>query len=239
MLAQISADRSTMTLVSIARDTLLGGSKANAAYPAGGIELLKKTVSDAFGGGIDIRLTAHTNFNGFISITRWMEGITVRDKHKNTSVVQSTGREVVFEEGDILLENTDALIYARERKALTNGDLDRAERHRAIIIGLIKGLQAWNQKSPTTFAKLTKNLVDQCQISGIEKEKAPDLVTPLMKIKADAINSLMLPLTEFGNVNGQSVNLVDEARAKELGDALKQGDVSGYIAKYGTEYAVG
>ncbi|MBN6777573.1 LCP family protein [Pseudoclavibacter alba] len=151
MLAQISEDRTTVTLVSIARDTYLNGNKANAAYPAGGIELLKKTVSDALG-GIDIHLTAHTNFTGLISITRWMEGITVFNKHKNTTVVQSTGREVVFEEGEILLENTDALIYARERKALPNGDLDRAERHRALIVGLLKGLQKWNEKSPTTFS---------------------------------------------------------------------------------------
>ena len=168
-----------------------------------------------------------------------MEGITVFNKHKNTTVVQSTGREVVFEEGEILLENTDALIYARERKALPNGDLDRAERHRALIVGLLKGLQKWNEKSPTTFSKLAKNLADQCQISGIEKERVPDLVTPLMNIQTDKINSLMLPLTGFGNVGGQSVNLVDEAKAAELGEALKQGDVSGYIEKYGTEYAVG
>ena len=33
--------------------------------------------------------------------------------------------------------------------------------------------------------------------------------------------------------------MVDEARAAELGEALKQGDVSSYIEKYGTEYAVG
>ncbi|WP_066078114.1 LCP family protein [Pseudoclavibacter albus] len=238
MVAQISADRKTMTLVSIARDTYLNGNKANAAYPAGGIDLLKKTVSDALG-GIDIHLTAHTNFTGFVSITRWMEGITVFNKHKNTTVVQSTGREVVFEEGEILLENTDALIYARERKALPNGDLDRAERHRALITGLLKGLQKWNEKSPTTFSKLAKNLADQCQISGLDKAQVPDLVTPLMQIDTENINSLMLPLSGFGNVGGQSVNMVDEARAAELGEALKQGDVSSYIEKYGTEYAVG
>lgn len=238
MVAQISADRKTMTLVSIARDTYLNDNKANAAYPAGGIDLLKKTVSDALG-GIDIHLTAHTNFTGFISITRWVEGITVFNKHKNTTVVQSTGREVVFEEGEILLENTDALIYARERKALPNGDLDRAERHRALISGLLKGLQKWNEKSPTTFSKLASNLADQCQISGIEKERVPDLVTPLMQIDTKNINSLMLPLTGFGNVGGQSVNMVDDAKAAELGEALKQGDVAGYIEKYGTEYAVG
>lgn len=237
MVAQISADRKSLTLVSIARDTYLRGNKANAAYPAGGLQLLKDTVSEAFG-GLEIHLTAHTNFNGFINITRWLKGITVRNKHANTSLVLSTGREVVFEEGEITLENTDALIYARERKALPNGDLDRAERHRALIAGMIKGLQGWNTKSPRTFAKLAKNVTDQCQISGIDKSQTPDLVTPLMQIQADKINSLMLPLSGFGEVNGQSVNLVDEPKAAELGEALKQGDVSGYIKKYGTEYAV-
>lgn len=238
MLAQISADRSELTLVSIARDTYLRGNKANSAYPAGGIELLKSTVSEAFG-GIDIHLTAHTNFNGFINITRWMEGITVFNRHANTSLVISTGREVVFDEGEITLENTDALIYARERKALPNGDLDRAERHRALITGLIKGLQKWNKRSPRTFATLANHLVDQCQISGIEKKDVPELVNPLMKIETDKINSLMLPLSGFGMVNGQSVNMVDETKANALGEALRTGDVQSYIDKYGTEYTVG
>ena len=238
MLAQISADRSKLTLVSIARDTYLGGSKANAAYPGGGMSRLKQVVSDAFG-GLDIHLTAHTNFNGFISITRALKGIRVFNRHANTTTVISTGREVVFPEGEILLENTDALIYARERKSLPQGDLDRAERHRALMTGMIKGLQAWYGATPNTFTKLVQGIAGMCYYSGVEKEQIPDLVTPLMKIDANSITSLMLPLSGFDTVGGQSVNIVDTAKAAELGEALRNGDVAPYVQKYGTDYTPG
>lgn len=238
MLAQISADRKRLTLVSIARDTYIDGHKANAYYPAGGMDLLRSKVSAVFG-GIDIHVTAHTNFNGFINITRALKGIWVRNKHANSTTVLSTGRVVDFPEGDIKLENTDALIYARERKALPQGDLDRAERHRALIIGISKGLQAWHRNSPGSFRKLAQTLAAQCQFNGIEKDRVPDLITPLMQVDADNVTSLMLPLSGFDMVDGQSVNVIDEPQLQALVEGLKNGDVRDYVAQFGTDYTPG
>ena len=240
MLAQISANRKGLTLVSVARDTWVpirnAAGKINSAYSKGGVDLLVDTASAAFG-GIDIHLTAHTNFNGFINITRWLEGIRVFNKNASRVTVQSTGRVLEFQEGELLLENTDALIYARQRKGLPLGDLDRAERHRALVTGMLKGLQAVNKKSPAAFKTLAGKLAEQCKISGIETDQIPDLGDVLMQVDTDNVTSLMLPITGYGTKGGASVNLLDEARAKELGEGLAAGDVSDYVKKYGSEYA--
>ena len=237
--AQISADRERITFVSIARDTLLpvGNSKAkiNSAYPIGGRDLLVSSVSNAFG-GIPIDVTLHTNFAGFIAITRFLEGIRVLNKHASSLTVTSTGRFIDFPEGDLLLENTDALIYARQRYGLPQGDLDRAERHRALLTGIVKGMQLVQEKSPKLMNKLVKNLAGRCRVNGIEEEAVTDLVTPLMQVDPEKITSLMLPLAGFGSQSGQSVNLPHEGRLSELGDALAKGDISSYVDAYGTDY---
>lgn len=235
LLAQLSADRTRLTLVSIARDTYIRGAKINAAYPAGGLDLLTSSVSSVFG-DLPIHLTAHTNFEGLISITRWMKGITVFNQHASNVTVQSTGRVVDFPAGEITLESTDGLIYSRQRYGLPQGDLDRAERHRAVITGLIKGLQLVQKTTPNLFADLAMNLANRCMISGIELADVPALVTPLTAIQPDKITSLMLPLAGFDTIGGQSVNMVHEGRAADLAAALKSGDIDAYVAKHGTNY---
>lgn len=237
--AQISADRERVTFVSIARDTLLpvgnSSTKINSAYPIGGRDLLVSSVSNAFG-GIPIDVTLHTNFAGFIAITRFLEGIRVLNKHASSVTVTSTGRYLDFPEGELLLENSDALIYARQRYGLPQGDLDRAERHRALLTGIIKGMQFVQDKTPRLMNKLVKNLAGRCRVNGIDSDAVTDLVTPLMKVDPEKVTSLMLPLAGFGSHGGQSVNLPNESRLRELGEALAAGDVSSYVDSYGTDY---
>ena len=57
------------------------------------------------------------------------------------------------------------------------------------------------------------------------------------KIEPDNITSLMVPVSHFGMTDGgASVNVLDDGRTQELGDALRRGDLSGYVDKYGTSY---
>ncbi|WP_460704615.1 LCP family protein [Luteococcus sediminum] len=156
VLAQFSADRHHLSLVSIARDSHvaipgMGKGKINAAFAQGGTPQLVCTVSQLLG-GIHIPITVQANFTNFIALTRWMKGITVDNKHASTVKINSTGRVLDFHTGRLTLENTDALVYARERKSLPLGDLDRAERHRALVTGMVRGLQAADKASPQAFA---------------------------------------------------------------------------------------
>lgn len=91
--------------------------------------LLTETVSERLG-GLDSDSTLRSNMSGFIDLTRWLQGLEVVNRDATEVTIESTGRRVVFEEGPIWLENTDALAYARQRQGLPLGDLDGTERLR-------------------------------------------------------------------------------------------------------------
>ena len=240
ILAQLSADRSSLAFVSIARDTHLPNSgaagKINSAYARSGREGLVNAVSKSLD-DLPIHVTAHTNFAGFIAITRLLEGISVRNRNASTVTVQSTGRVLDFPEGELFLENTDALIYGRQRYGLPLGDFDRAERHRALLTGIIRGLQLVERKTPKLFAALSEKLAGRCRINGFDTDLTADLVTPLKKIDSEKITSIMLPVSGYGEANGQSVNIVNQTRLNDLANALHAGDPQSYIDEYGDNYA--
>ena len=238
MLAQLSADRERMTIVSMARDSWVtignGQGKINSAFPLGGTDWLVDVVANLFG-GLAIHYTVQTNFNGFINITRWLDGIPVWNRHPSTVTVVSTGRVVEFPSGVIFLENTDGLIYARQRKGLPLGDLDRAERHRALVTGMLrvfKDLAADDGR----FTEIASNVYDNVKVTGdFDRDRISDLIDPITKLDPDHITSLMLPISHFYMINGQSVNIVNETKAAALAEALNNDTIDEFVARYGED----
>ncbi|GAA1140915.1 LCP family protein [Ornithinicoccus hortensis] len=244
VLVQLSADREHLNLVSIARDSYVdipghGKNKVNEAYAMGGIPLARDTVSDLMG-GLEIDFVAQTNFDMFIALTRWMEGFWVDNTHETRVTVESTGRQIVFEEGRIFLENTDGLIYVRERKTMPLGDLDRTERHRAALVGMMDRLVEIREEEPEKLQELLPMLYQNVKIDGdLTLEQLMTMVDLASDIDPENITSLMVPVSHFGMTDGgASINVLDSGRTKELGDALRRGDLSSYVDKYGTSYAL-
>jgi polyisoprenyl-teichoic acid--peptidoglycan teichoic acid transferase len=244
MVAQLSADRTKLAIVSIPRDTYVsyaggGSGKVNAAQTRGGTAGMVKTVSALFG-GLQIHYVAHTGFAGFIAITRWLKGITVTNRHATTAKVISTGRMVSFKKGRITLEGTDGLIYARERKTLPLGDLDRAERHRALMQGMITRLKQHATSDPKELPALLRMLLKNTKVSGgISEQNVLGLLPALRRVDERTMISLQVPIQGFAMVNGASVNRVNDARLRALGAALRAGDASAYVKQYGQGYAPG
>lgn len=242
VVVQLSADREDLHLVSIARDSYVdipgyGRSKINEAYARGGIPLLRQTVSDLLG-GLEIDFVAQTNFDMFIALTRWMDGFWVQNQHASTVTVNSTGRQVVFEQGRIFLENTDGLIYVRERKTMPLGDLDRTERHRAALVGMMERLAQIRADDPAKLLELLPMIYQNVKIEGdLSLAHLVTMVEIGSELDADDITSLMVPVSHFGtSPAGASVNILDAGRTAELGQALRAGDLSGYVDRYGTSY---
>lgn len=244
MLAQISADREELALVSITRDSWvaipgLGHGKINSAFARGGTEKMRETVSQLFG-GLEIDYVAQTDFEGFIAMTRALGGFDVDNKHYSSVTVNATGRLVEFPEGEAHLENTDGLIYVRERKALPLGDLDRTERQRAAMVGMLNRLEelAGEDGGGKELREAMEHIVSRTKITGdLDLKDALVLADMSRNLDKKDVVSLMAPITGFGMMSGQSVNLVDEGRTAALGKALRAGDVSGYVEKYGSGYA--
>lgn len=242
LLVHLPSDRSTVGLVSFSRDMWVdipgaGEGKINAAFPIGGTPLLTETVSDLLG-GLEIDYTLQSNMNAFINLTRWLDGFEVDNQHASEVTIESTGRRVVFEEGPIWLENTDALIYARQRQGLPLGDLDRTERQRAVLVGIMHRLQERLEEDPEAFPELVANLYGNVRVTGdLDVEDVLTFVPLLRDLDPDDALSLMVPITGFDMIGGQSVNVVDREGTAALGRALRDDDLAGYVERHGTSYA--
>ncbi|PFG18649.1 LCP family protein [Serinibacter salmoneus] len=241
MLAHLPADREALYLISFTRDMWveipgLGEGKINAAFARGGTQTLVDTVSQMLG-GVEVDYVAQSNFDGFIALTRALEGIPVQNKHHSTVTVLSTGRVVDFPEGEIVLENTDGLIYVRERKRLPLGDLDRTERQRAVIVGMLDKIASFAD-DPAKLAEVLAYVVGNVKITGdLDLTDVTALVPLAGELTREDVVGLMVPITGFGTIDGASVNLVDQAQTAALGEAIREDDLAGYVATYGTDYA--
>lgn len=241
MLAHVPADRRSVYLLSFTRDMWvpipgLGEGKINSAFSRGGTQTMVDTVSGLLG-GVEVDYTLQADFNGFIAVTRALGGFEVDNQHHSTVTVQSTGRVVDFPEGRITLSGTDGLIYVRERKRLPLGDLDRTERQRAAVVGILDRIKEQAQ-DPAALAELVPMLAQNVKITGdLQLEDLFALVPLAQNLERDDVVSLMVPITGFGTRGGASVNLVDEAQVAALGEALRSDTMEQYVAEYGTGYA--
>jgi LCP family protein required for cell wall assembly len=242
MVAQISADRESLSLVSITRDSWVaipgaGSGKINAAFAIGGTPMMSATVSELFG-GLDIDYVVQADFEGFIGLTRALEGFDAENQHPTRVTVQSTGRVVDFTADPVHLSGTDGLIYVRQRKGLPLGDLDRAERQRAAVIGMLDRIDEIATNDPVALPIVLGHFASRLKITGdLSIDDMVALASLSQQLERDDIVSLMAPIEGFGNRGGQSVNVVDEAQTAALGEALRAGDMQPYVEQYGTGYA--
>lgn len=242
MVAQISADRESLTLVSITRDSWVsipgaGSGKINSAFAIGGTPMMQSTVSELFG-GLEIDYVVQADFEGFIGLTRALDGFDAANQHPTSVTVNSTGRVVDFTADPVHLSGTDGLIYVRQRKGLPLGDLDRAERQRAAVTGMLERIDELATSDPAALPELFGHFATRLKITGeLSIDDMIGLASLSQNLERDDVVSLMAPIEGFGNQGGQSVNVVDAAQTAALGDALRAGDVQPYLDQYGTGYA--
>lgn len=242
MLAQISADRDALSLVSITRDSWVpiaggyGSGKVNSAFARGGTEVMRETVSAMFG-GLEIDYVVQADFEGFIALTRALDGFDAENRHPTRVTVSSTGRVVDFTADPVHLSGTDGLIYVRQRKGLPQGDLDRTERQRAAVIGMLERIDEIAAEDPAQLVTVFGHFAERLKITGeLSIDDMIALASLSRELERDDVVSLMAPITGFGTQAGQSVNVVDTAQTAALGEALRAGDIEPYVERYGTDY---
>ncbi len=247
VVAQLSADRQTLALISVTRDSWVsipgvGEAKINAAFPAGGTELMRTTVSELFG-GLEIDYVVQANYEGFVSLIEAVDGFWV--ENRNPSVARfvdgaidgGASRYYDFTADPLLLDDGDGIYFVRQRIDLPYGDLDRAERARASIIGLLERLDELAADPPALTAALV-HIASAVRITGdLQIDDMVALAALSQELERDDILSLMAPLAGFTGRAGASVNIVDEPRTAALGEALRAGDVRAYVAAHGDDYA--
>jgi LCP family protein required for cell wall assembly len=231
MLVHLNAKRDKAYIISFPRDMYVqipgyGRNKINAAYAFGGPKLTIATLENLTGDRMDHVVLV--DFPGFIELTNDLGGVSVYNK----TSFSSHGYD--FPRGDITIKGEQALWFVRERKQLPRGDFDRAENQRNVIKAIVqKGLSPKVISNPVTFLKfitgVAKHLTADSKLTDAEiRDTALSL-----RLSPKDIEVLQAPISGTSTTqDGQSIDVVDQAKLKELRAALRKDKLEDYVKKY-------
>ena len=198
------------TMLSIPRDSYVpiscwSGKPENkithaAAY---GNDCMINTIEDYFDTNIDYY--AKINFKGLVKLVDAVGGVEVDVPKRLCTDDSSRGGEICINEGHQLLNGEQALVYARNRKQLANGDFGRAEHQQEIIKALvnkmkdIKNVKKFMEILDTVSNSLDTNLTTKQILSFYDIGK--DIIKrSLSSDDADLINIQQLFLQGSGQM---------------------------------------
>lgn len=228
VLVHVPEDKHNVTLIHFPRDLYVsipdhGKNKLNAAFAFGGSPLLVQTMQNLL--GVEVDHVAMVDFEGFKRMTDAVGGVDVKVEEA------STGNGVTFNEGTMHMDGETALIFVRQRKQLSEGDISRGRRQQAFIKALmLKTLSAETLTNPIRLKDFidaaTSNLiVDQDLDVGTMRSEA----FAMKGLRGRDVRFITAPFTGFGtSPEGASIDIVDEAGMDALGEAIRTDTVDDY-----------
>lgn len=139
ILCTFNKDKNSITLTSFMRDMYVAipgwkSHKMNAAYPHGGVSLLKETLAVNFGVHVDVCLIV--DFDAFITVIDMLDGVDITLTAAEAQYLKTSyNGSWQLTEGLNTLTGEQALGYSRIRKI--GDDYARTERQRNVIASLI------------------------------------------------------------------------------------------------------
>ncbi|MFT3876508.1 MAG: LCP family protein [Propioniciclava sp.] len=234
MLAHVPPARDHVYLVSFPRDMWVdvpgrGYAKINAAYAWGGDQLVISTLESM----LDVRAdhAVKIDFDGFIGLTTALGGVTLDNRVASSA---ERGR-YWWPRGEITIQGEEALRYVRQRKELPGGDLDRAERQRAVAKAiLVKAMSADVLANPLAFNDFMGKVGRYVTLdSGLTNDALFSIATSMRLTSSADIRILQAPLGGFStSSDGQAIDLVNEEQLGELAQAIRAGSMGDYYDRY-------
>lgn len=127
--------------------------RINAAYAAGGMSLLDKTLTQNFGLYIDGNV--EVDFTQFAGIVDLLGGVEIELRQDEAEFInEETGS--TLSQGTYILSGDQALAYSRIRKLDADGDFSRTNRQRKVMSALV---DAYRDSSLTTLLALTNQIL--------------------------------------------------------------------------------
>lgn len=118
------------TIVSMPRDSLIGGTKVNAHLASGGPERLVAQVQSY--SGVEIDHWALTTFHGLRRMVTELDGVEIEVERSMTA----TGSDVTLQPGPQRLNPDEALGFTRDRKSQPRGDFDRTANQAKLLLAV-------------------------------------------------------------------------------------------------------
>ncbi|WP_166787878.1 LCP family protein [Cryobacterium adonitolivorans] len=232
VIVHVPADRKTLSVMSIPRDSWLaipghGEAKINAALSYGGVPLAVQTVEGLLGSRIDH--VAVVDFAGFAALTDVLGGVDI-DNPIAFEAYHLEGH--TFPQGMQHLNGTEALAFARERYAFADGDFQRVRNQQLLISALLSGLM---QKSvlanPATMGGVIEAVSPNLAID--EELSATDLVSlgvELRDVREGDVTFFTIPTAGTGtSADGQSIVNLDWAALPALQEAYRSDTLAGIL----------
>mgnify|MGYP001037132840 CR=1 FL=1 len=165
--------------------------------------------------GINIDYYAKINFKGLVKLVNAVGGVDIDVQQTLCTDDSSRGGEICVHPGYQTLDGEHALVYARNRHALVNGDFGRNEHQQEIVLALTNKIKTINNVAKfmeildTVSNSLDTNLTTQQMLSFYNVAK--DIVKKsLASDEADLINIQQLYLA------GNSQMIYDERMRRVL-----------------------
>lgn len=143
------------TMISIPRDSYVpiacwsSKDENKITHAAGyGNDCMIRTIQDYF--GITIDYYAKINFKGLVKLVNAVGGVEVDVPQQLCTDDSSRGGTICIEPGRQTLNGEQALVFARNRKSLVNGDFGRAQHQQEIIMALINKMKTITKVSQFT-----------------------------------------------------------------------------------------
>lgn len=130
------------TMISIPRDSYVpiacwsDKAENKITHAAGyGTDCMMQTIEDYF--GVNIDYYAKINFKGLVKLVDAVGGVDINVEQELCTDDSSRGGEVCIYPGQQTLNGEQALVYARNRKQLSNGDFGRGLHQQEIVVALM------------------------------------------------------------------------------------------------------
>jgi LCP family protein required for cell wall assembly len=236
MLVHVSADRSSVQVISLLRDTWVdvpghGEAKLNAAFSWGGAQLTVRTVEGLL--GVEVDHVAVIDFSGLGAFADALGGVPVEspvafDSRNMPGFSYTAGPNVVA--GD------RAVAFVRERYAFPDADFQRVRNQASFVRGAVTRLHevATTQDLQTFAAVDDSSRVTAAVDSELTALTAVEIGWSLRAVDGHAVTTATLPTASTDTRDGQSVVMQDVDGIARLRDAIRQDDVAEFISDEGS-----
>lgn len=219
ILVTFNKEKKTITMTSFLRDLYVQipgyyGTKLNAAYVFGGMELLDATLEQNF--GVQVDGNVEVNFSRFAEVIDLLGGVDMELRQDEANYINQKTYRYELKAGMQHLDGEQALHYSRIRSLDADADFSRTNRQRKVISTLI---EKFRNTKLTTLLGLLDDLLPMLA-TDMSNDEILSLVKDLFPMLAECtIISQRVPADDqyyLATINQQSCVVADMDAARKL-----------------------
>jgi len=224
MLVHFSADRHTVHVMSIPRDSWVpipghGSAKVNAAFSWGGPPLMIQTVERLTGTRVDH--FGVIDWHGFKALTDAVGGVPITVPVDSYDPVL----QVHFTAGTHIMHGEEALDYVRQRHGVPGGELDRIKHQQQFLRSLAGQMRGEvSLTNPLGTARMLDAITRTVSVDDLMSNgDLRDLVVGLRHLNASDARFTTAPIVRSEMIRGKYALILDRTKLRAQWHAVETG----------------